>query len=87
MPNWFTETDPDVLSEAALAKAQYLMCYAMRMSETTSKQMAAKMERSPSAIEHMFSSGCDLSLRSLSRFLSLCGYRLTIKAEKLPSVR
>ena len=45
MLNWFSETDPDVLSEAALAKAQYLMSHAMRMSETTDKQLAVQMER------------------------------------------
>ena len=78
MLNWFSETDPDVLSEAALAKAQSLMSHAMTKSETTEEQLAVQMERTSSSIQHMLGSGCNLTVRSLSRFLALCGYRLTI---------
>ena len=37
MPNWSSETDPDVLSEAALAKAQHLMSHAMTKSGTSQR--------------------------------------------------
>ena len=84
MPNWSSETDPDVLSEAALAKAQHLMSHAMTKSGTSETQMAVQMETTPSSIEHMLSSRCDLTVRSLGRFLALCGYRLTIEVEELP---
>ena len=85
MMNWFTETDPDVLSEAALAKAQALMSHAMRTSQMDEAQLAVKMGKTPSSLQFMLSSGCNLTVRTLGQFLAICGYRLKIELQELPA--
>ena len=83
--NWFAETDPDVLSEAALAKAQALMSHAMRTSQMDEAQLAVKMGKTPSSLQFMLSSGCNLTVRTLGELLGICGYRLKIELQKLPA--
>ena len=86
MRNWSAETNPDVLAEAALAKAQHLMSHAITTSGSTEKQLAVRLkEASPTSIKDMLGSECDLAVQSLGRFLAVCGYRLRIEMDKLPA--
>ena len=85
MMDWFTETDPDVLSEAALAKAQALMSQAMRTSPTSKAELAVRLEKTPSTLQFLLSSRCNLTVRTLGQLLAICGYRLRIDMEKLPT--
>ena len=83
--NWFAETDPDVLSEGALAKAQALMSQAMRTSHMDQAQLAVRMGKTPSSLQFMLTSRCKLTVRTLGALVGICGYRLKIELQKLPA--
>ena len=86
MRDWLKETDPDLLSEAALAKAQAMMDRAMTNSHLTEEDLAACMRPSPWTIPYLLSSQCDLTVKTLGRFLAICGYRLSMDVHPIPAM-
>ena len=82
--DWNAERDPDVLAEAALAKAQHLMAAAVRDSGLSYTDVALRTGRSPSKTAKLYGSDADLTVRTLAREVAVCGRRLKIETEKLP---
>ena len=86
MTNWLAETDPEVLAEAALAKAQALMSHAMEVSPVTEKHLAMRMEKTHGSVDYLLSSESNLTVRTLGEFLAICGYRLEITTRELSAL-
>ena len=84
MTSWWAETNPEVLSEAALAKAQALICQAARGRGLNDPLLGQQIGKTPAQLRLMLTSKADPSIKHLAQVLAVCGYRLTINMEKLP---
>ena len=84
MTSWSAETNPDVLSETALAKAQALICQAARGSGLDDAVLGQQIGKTPRQIRLMLTSKADPSVKHVAQVLAVCGYRLTMNIEKLP---
>ena len=80
--NWLYERDPDLLSEAALAEAQTRMDQALTDSRMGEDAMTAHVGQN---VRHLLSSQCNLTVRTLGRFLAICGYRLNVDIKRIPT--
>ena len=82
--DWNAERDPDVLAEAALAKAQHLMAAAVRDSGVSDIDVALRTGRSPKETAKLYRSDAELTVRTLAREVAVRGRRLKLDTEKLP---
>ena len=82
MRDWRYERDPDLLGEAALATSQALMGNALAQRRRTDAAVAAQMGVE---IDELLSGANDnLSVKTLGRFLAICGFRLKMEIVRIP---
>lgn len=83
MRNWVDERDPDLLSELALAVTQSRMDRALTDSRMSEEDVSTALGKD---VRRLLSSNCDLTVKTLGRFLAVCGFKFDVNIRRIPEM-
>ena len=83
MRNWVDERDPDLLSELALAVTQSRMDRALTDSRMSEEDLSTALGTD---VRRLLQSNCDLTVKTLGRFLAVCGFKFDVNLRRIPEM-